>query len=1034
MADEPYFLAQYDHLGDDGFANFLNSILKEIFGPSLTPFGKGKDGGRDAIYEGIPKKYEKIEGYWIFQYKFHELSRVGNSYARSKVKSDLPEEIEKVLKRPKKPDCYIFITNAELFSSDFGDWFDTEIKSKYKSYFRHLDVWDSKRIAMWIRDPDLSKLREKFIPDSTINLNGVGDLIRKELASEHYPFEALSKIKSAISSRNFDWFNDTLKKYYNLVSIETRRELAEITLNWLKKYPDCSKYVFATLNDILKPINLSLNSEHIRAIEDYSLEIIPDILSQLLENFQRDEDESSLKKLNEFIITRFDLISDNSGHSFSSPKNIYSTLKKLNPNSSDALKIVTQLSYQFTGRFGEIYTGHELMGGSISQSGSEFSISDLAIVDDLLSPLLKDNYTRNPSDTWTKIEDEILSRKISKSNPTWVLRSTIPVLLERLSDNFTEQEAKNWLKKLIQLKEGIPSFSDKIFHNLRHNVDHYSPDTLLELIETEIAIYGIPTNVFIVILLFELIKRENQRAREILFSLLENEKYLNYDWFNFHTLVHFNIIAKQPEIKIGIISKLLNSKLWRDKAEKEHGGFAIMADLPRAFQSMAVESAILKNGNLNFLDEFLEDKTDDLKIKVVFECLPELAKRYPIETFSFIKEQLEDKEKIEEFIKDTYTRSQVVSVGDELANEGMGKEALWIVEKFINDPDPQIDDDEEFNYHKQIQRGEEVIVISTVRGRLPWVLQRLALYEEFIVDSFIKTRDLIKKENNLYVIQQCIIPLMEIVVRRVWLKTEDRLIELRDILFDILRKYSKYQSIGKRLTSVFIHYRDLDNNQANEVINYLVDVPDIAPFIIYYAIYRKNMFREKGKFDSERFDKILKDKIRNGSDELRRQIAWHFWKILGDRKDDFVRIKEYMDEFASSPYSRGSFYSILDIVEENLKDHYTVCIEWFNNILDRTIQYTKDPKNPKDLAFGTQLSDIVKEIAKESADDYLETVKKIRELALINEVIMYDIKRIFESYKLVNPKNGKTILPTLESIWVDLTKKYPMLVEIDWKG
>jgi hypothetical protein len=262
----------------------------------------------------------------------------------------------------------------------------------------------------------------------------------------------------------------------------------------------------------------------------------------------------------------------------------------------------------------------------------------------------------------------------------------------------------------------------------------------------------------------------------------------------------------------------------------------------------------------------------------------------------------------------------------------------------------------------------------------------------------------------------------------------DKLNEFHDLMFDILRKYSKYPAIGQLLTSVFIRFYDLNENDAEEVINYLSDVPDIVYFIIYYAVYRRDMFKEKGEFNSKRFEDILKNKIHNGNDELRRQIAWHFWKILDDRKDDFDKLKEYIDKYGSSPYSKEAFYFLFDIVEENIKDHYQECKNWFNNILERAIEYAKDPTKSRDLAFGTKLSDIIIEIAKVSADDYLETVQKISELALLDNVIMLDIKRIFESYKLTSHKERIKILPNLESLWEDLTRKNPMLIEIDWKG
>ncbi|WP_347252547.1 hypothetical protein, partial [Legionella sp.] len=1006
---------------------------KEIFGPSLVLFGQGKDGGRDATYEGIPRKYERIDGYWIFQYKFHEIARVSNREAKAKVKADISKEIEKILKRPKKPDCYILITNAELYSSDFADWLDSEIKIKYGPRFKHLDFWDGRRLAPYLRDPDFSKLREEFFSE-VITLSDLSLTIRSLLADTEYPREALELIRAGIHSRNFEWFNDTLKKYYNLVNELVKSELAEIIQIWLTKYPDRSRDILETLYDLYTPIDFSLDTNSYY-FENHSTSIIAEILVKLTDYFKTRNDQSSLKKTRDFITTRFDLISDNSKYYFRTPPYIYTALIKLYSDLTDLNKIVNQISFQYTSRFGQIYKGYELMGGGVSQSGSEYSLIDLAIVDNFLTKVLQDNYLINSNECWSKIEEEILSRRVSKSNPSWILRATIPLLIDRLKDKETEITSKDRIVKLINLQRGIPSCSDKIFHLLRKDADKIPETILTELIEADIARYEIPTNVFVVILLFELINQGSEYAKSILLNLLESEKYLKYDLINSDTLVHFHIIKDKPDIKLEIINKLIESDVWREKAQREYSAYALNADLPRAFSGMAVELAIKKSGDLDFLNETLGSNTDDLKIKLVFESLPEIAKRFPQQSYSFIGEKLKDRNP-SLYIKDSYTRSQLISVADELANHGRGEEALSIVDKFINDPDPSKNDKDEFNYHKRIEKGEEIILISSVRGRIPWVLQKLALNKKFIANSFDKLKELLDKEDNLYVIQQCIIALTEILIRKNWLQPRNKQNELHDLIFSILRNYSKYHSIQQRLVYLFVRYYDLNEDDVEEVIQKLDDTSKIAHFIIYNALDRSQIGNGQKKFNPEKFKVILKDRIKNGNDDLRREVAWNLERRLEGNKKEFDKLIEYIDVFVSSRYSQNVFISILKIIEDNLKDHYNSCKGWLNSILFKVLEFLKSPYRPKELTYGVPfeigLPRILEEIAKTSADDYLEVVENLCELAKLDNVAIYDIKSVFEIYKVIDSKKRKKILPRLEALWEPLVRKNPRLAEIDW--
>jgi len=229
-----------------------------------------------------------------------------------------------------------------------------------------------------------------------------------------------------------------------------------------------------------------------------------------------------------------------------------------------------------------------------------------------------------------------------------------------------------------------------------------------------------------------------------------------------------------------------------------------------------------------------------------------------------------------------------------------------------------------------------------------------------------------------------------------------------------------YPSIQKRLSYLFIHYRDLNEDDAVDVINYLGHTSDLAPFIIYHALYRADRTKERKEFNALTFRLILKDKIKNGNDDLRRQIAWNLWKILDDKKDEFDRIKEFIDEFVSSRYSKEAFFSIFHIVEDNIKNQYDICKRWLNSMLIKALEFLQSPETPKELSYGIPfeigLSSILDEIARKSAEDYLEVVNKICELAKLDNVIFYDTRRVFEMYKIIDPKKRKKILPELESL------------------
>jgi hypothetical protein len=731
------------------------------------------------------------------------------------------------------------------------------------------------------------------------------------------------------------------------------------------------------------------------------------------------------------VFSKYKLISDSSEFLHDTQLEVYQKLREELQKDFPAYYpiFVSGIVKQYKKEYGESYEGYELFGGGVSQIGNEFSLHDLAIVDIVLAPTLQKYITEKGGEAWLWIKTNILQPLVSLGNPAFSKRASVPVILNRMkkgNDKSIVVEAKNELKKLIRIKEGIPSFTEVIFDQLRRNLDDYEQDILLNLIKTDIARSGVPSNIFIVILLFELMRRKNEDAKKIFLKLLDNDKYFEYDDFYYHTLDHFHIIAEEAELQEAILLKFLANKTWMKKADK----IVHIGDLYGAFRSFAVAKARETAGRLEFLDSFLGEKLDDLGLDLVFRCLRNVATEFPNQVFAFVKTHLGKVRKAHEFIKDDYTRQEIVEVGYVFTEKQMFDEALWIVKKFINDPDPRIDEDSEFNYHKKIERGEDPGIVTSVRGRVAWVLQKLAFDKRFIQKAFICAKELLNTD-NLYVIQQGMVPLTEITARRERLKKIDARYEqeLHDLLFELLDNYSKYPPIGEYLLHAFSYYRELNEHEAKKVLESLEHIDESAALFIYFAIYRKKHFKEKGEFDSSEFEEILREKIKSGSENLRRKLAWHLWKILNEKRDEFETLRPYIDLFLQQPYSRDLYNDIERIIRDWIKANPEVCIRWFKLMLD---QISRLVDSEKQNVWLRSTEEVIEAVAEHKPNELLEVMEKLLHL-WTKGVFIGSHKRLFETFRLVLDEKQKEEIKRKFQEWhVSMKSLNPKLEPVDF--
>ena len=110
----------------ESFEQFVRALALSVFGPGVTAFGNGPDGGREATFRGeVPYPYPPTtqwSGYGVIQAKCKEKPESSEKDQKLALKL-LADELKTFVtseKRNPKPEYYVFVTNVELSSAGGG--------------------------------------------------------------------------------------------------------------------------------------------------------------------------------------------------------------------------------------------------------------------------------------------------------------------------------------------------------------------------------------------------------------------------------------------------------------------------------------------------------------------------------------------------------------------------------------------------------------------------------------------------------------------------------------------------------------------------------------------------------------------------------------------------------------------------------------------------------------------------------------------------------------------------------------------------
>lgn len=716
-------------------------------------------------------------------------------------------------------------------------------------------------------------------------------------------------------------------------------------------------------------------------------------VAKLLRNTYKQASPNLKDKIYEFIVETFNLIKDEGNFSHYTPREVFGILKDyLIDNLSGLEENFLALSRLLANQYQEFYKklskrltfeGWEHMGGTTSSWGHSYTVSDRHFIIHTLEPALWEYYQKNKRRTWRFILSTCISKTegVKRDRPDFLNRAVIPITLDRYNsrDKRVSQEAFEVLKEFILSRKGIPHKSDLIYQEIKDK-SPLSDDRRWKLVEVSTRKYGIPVSVFVEEIVSQLAKKGHREAKKELKRWLRSPKY--YERFGSEINVAQNIRAvldSDFDFAVGMFDDFTRSKQFiRDYDSFEtyeiaallydilrrnpERGLKIIHDLSREKGLTKNQQILLCFGLFNYRGN---DKSDSIEL---------LEKVYHDFVDPFLNNLGDRIHSLYRKIPHSNAREALVQFANRLAYNKKIKEALRIVEVFINDPNPYLpgknleDPKAEYNEHKKIEDGEEPRTITSVRGWCAWVLMKCSsLSGRDYIPEIIDLTEQLAKDKNYYVKHMVCFPVAQLAQNRLTVLPENRNVlffsdDKREALrmakavertaFNLLRAIAQspqnvQKALAKSVLAVFNHIRTLNEKDAIRLISTLARFPDeavaeSAPLFIYYAEFRKNAFRKwkwampglyddlsPDKFDDRKFKKILLEVMDKLAPDKRSSFAAEFEHLVRsldyaakDAEKIFEIAYKYLDYLAKD-YDHRVFNVIYASVKEGMeKKHH----------------------------------------------------------------------------------------------------------------
>jgi hypothetical protein len=698
------------------------------------------------------------------------------------------------------------------------------------------------------------------------------------------------------------------------------------------------------------------------------------------------------------IKTYFDIVQDDGEHTLFTPSDIFEILKlyiqeDFETKFGEIVDLIVQ-QYSEAKYYGGKFSGWELMGGGLSQSGDHYSVTDRHFIARTLRPVLLEYYENDANMAWNYILDNCITRKItdvSVQTPDFLGRAAIPILLNEFKAGPNSEEAFSILKDQMYMRKGIPSKFELIFQGINNDAS-MSDDKKWRLVDAFLSEFHLPISVFVEQVTSSLAVKGNEGALNAIKAWVNNPDYreqqTRHTFFvsqSMFKLLNTDAGSKTFLTGIEILKFYLDTDDYKQKLDSFHVyditgaisrliekdftiGIELVRDIYKSSKSLTNNQQLAVAHSVEHLNK--EDK--ELQKKVYCEFLKPIL----------IDDLKGSNEFIEQRFTYNYARELFVHFAEHLAELKLFDEALELTRIFVNDSNPRLeneldDEDGKFNYHARIVAGEDGISINTVRGWTAWVLQKYSVVGGR--SYLLEVTDLVEKltkDNNFYVRTQSTFALDALARNRHTFMpgtdSKERFISLElaqkieNIAFAMIRDKDnvKYSVIMKYILQVFGTLRTLSESEAMEMfkafnaISFEDDINDIYSLLVYYALFRKESFKEYkfknlfgnelyekiNDFDDTKFQELLEGSIAKGSDDIRTRIGWEFWQLPKKGEDDFEKMfalsLKYFKLF-NTRYTHHAYERIYYFVHDNIEAKPNECLELWIDSLKKEREYLK---------------------------------------------------------------------------------------------
>lgn len=950
--------------------------------------------------------------------------------------------IEKIYKRSAKGDVF---TREELF---------TEIENMKINIIKKTGYLDEQRKSALGQIGDLIKALENNKSPDWADYN-----IAALSAKPDLMFFVLKRLENKEIKNLSEWddlwgkiiklnyFSHRIFKIFsnNLQNAKNRQYILSFILKYLSDYKNYFQNNFL-ISDIARMIAKIIEKEN--RLNKIALKIVEDILDNYKDdyfylksdydqhrNWEKEQigkllmklfnqgNQKQKKYIYNLIVKYFNLIEDTGKFWQYTPKVVFDVLieylivdfstfeQKFKQLVQDLVKQYTQVYRKYSIQF----KGWDLFGEVNIFWKNEFKIIDWHFVHNVLEPTLLKYYKNNPEKNWDFILNNCIipEDRISKENPDFLNRSVILILLERYKSEDEEISNKSFdiLKDFISFKKkGIPNKIELIFQKVKEG--DIANDKKLNLLKVYFDNYQLPYSPFIEDIILQLAK-DGYKELEILINrwtedpnflqksdmlrrdvVSRIEIYLDYLFpvglklFKIY-ISRDDFINNDKNIEVYRIANILNKIIYQDF----QSGIEIIDN--------TIKNKKLSNNQQIMLFYCLLPKSEDMNKPENLEIFEKLYCEF---LSPFLNNLRNDIKKIEERISHPQAREAIVDFAEALVKNKKIKEAMRIVEIFINDSDPCTpqkidpkDPEGKYDKHQQIKNGEGSNTITTVRGKCAWALMNcITLTGREYFKKIIDLTEKLTNDKNYYIQEQSCVTLSRLAQVRFSIIPENK----EELFFNqdkekALKMAKKIEYISFNLLGKFLSLdqkpRDVLINQLLRVFNYLKYInqksvekllvailtcneeviSEAVPLFIYFAEFRHRayhdwkwslpgLFDNLEDFDNKKFKDTLIEIIKRGNPKINANFAWHFNDVvknaIGDNKelksiigyDEAFKMVNYYLNIIAKSYNKESFEKIYRFIKGNIDKHFEECYALWRKCLHEERDFIEKNLNSTD--------------------------------------------------------------------------------------